>query len=915
MPQTAFDLPPQYDSHDVERRLYQRWLDRGVFTARADSSHEPYVIVMPPPNITAILHPGQGLNNVIQDVLIRFERMRGREALWLPGTDHAGIATQNVVERLVAKEGKTRFDLGREAFVERVWQFVRATGPAILEQLKLIGCSCDWSRTRFTFDEAYSRAVREVFVRLWEEKLIYRGHRVIHWCPHCRTALSDEEAEFADEAGKLYYIRYPVEGGPAPFLTVATTRPETMLGDTAVAVNPKDKRHKGFIGKTARLPIAGLPIPIIGDDAVDPAFGTGFVKVTPAHDANDFEIGTRHKLEMPLIMREDGTMGEEPGKGEGGRVPPPLRGIDRFEAREKIVEMLKAQGLLEKIEPYTHAVRHCYRCDTIVEPRLSDQWFVKMQPLAEPVLAQYRQQRFQIVPQRWHATFEHWMENIRDWNISRQLWWGHRIPVFTCTNCRHQWADRKDPTTCPKCAGPVQQDPDVLDTWFSSWLWPFATLGWPEETQDLARFYPGHTLVTAPEILFFWVARMLMSGYHFMGRQLPFTTVYLHGTVRDTQHRKMSKSLGNGIDPLDVVRLYGADALRWTLIAGSSLGADVTLDPNDLETTFAPGRNFANKLWNIGRFILAQLPERVTSIDDLASGTLTLADRWILGQAHKTIVAATEHLEAFRLDEAAKTCFEFAWNDLADWYVEAVKPRLAAAAAGATPAGGPPGSAAVAAPPAVAAHAVLAFCFDTVLRLLHPVVPFITEELWQKLPGRQSDDLLAVAPWPTVPAALSRLEDFAFARVQEAVSKIRAIRAEYRIAPKTRLAAAIKPRTDSIRVAFHGERDTIVRLAQLSELRLDDGLGGQGAHAVLADGSEVFVALADAIDVRQECRRLTGELTRLEQQLAALDAKLSNKNFVARAPAEVVAKEREKERAWRDQRQALADKLRSLGCS
>ena len=909
MPRPRFELPPQYDPHAVERPLYQRWLDRGVFTARAESAREPYVIVMPPPNVTAILHTGQGLNNVIQDVVIRFERMRGREALWLPGTDHAGIATQNVVERLVAKEGKTRFDLGRDRFVERVWAFIRETGSTILEQLKVIGCSCDWSRTRFTLDEAYSGAVREVFVRLWEEGLIYRGHRVIHWCPHCLTALSDEEAESKDTEGKLYYIHYPVDGGPAPFLTVATTRPETLLGDTAVAVNPKDTRHAGFVGKVARLPIADIPIPIVADEAVDPAFGTGFVKVTPAHDATDFEIGLRHKLEMPLVMTEDGRM------EHATRVPKALADLDRFEARERIVDMLKEQGLLEKIEPHRHALRRCYRCDTIVEPRLSDQWFVKMQPLAEPVLAAYREARFRIVPERWHATFEHWMENIRDWNISRQLWWGHRIPVFKCTQCDHQWADRKDPARCPKCGGPVEQDPDVLDTWFSSWLWPFATLGWPDRTPDVARFYPGHTLVTAPEILFFWVARMLMSGYHFMDRRLPFTTVYLHGTVRDTQHRKMSKSLGNGIDPLDVVRLYGADALRWTLVAGSSLGADVILDPNDLETTFAPGRNFANKLWNIGRFILAQLPERVSAIDDLASGTLTLADRWILGQAHKTIVAATEHLEAFRLDEAAKTCFEFAWNDLADWYVEAVKPRLAAAAAGATPAGGPPGSAAVAAPPAVAAHAVLAFCFDTVLRLLHPVVPFITEELWQKLPGRQSDDLLAVAPWPTVPAALSRLEDFAFARVQEAVSKIRAIRAEYRIAPKTRLAAAIKPRTDSIRVAFHGERDTIVRLAQLSELRLDDGLGGQGAHAVLADGSEVFVALADAIDVRQECRRLTGELTRLEQQLAALDAKLSNKNFVARAPAEVVAKEREKERAWRDQRQALADKLRSLGCS
>src|SRR6266581_3450263 len=896
-----------YDPRPVEPVIYKRWLEAGVFQPRPDG--EPYVIVIPPPNVTDVLHVGHALNNVIQDVLIRFERMRGRAAEWLPGTDHAGIATQNVIEKRLAAEGKTRFDLGQEAFVERTWEYVRKTGSTIIAQLKIIGCSCDWSRQRFTFDPEYVAAVREVFVRLWDEKLIYRGHRVIHWCPHCLTALSDEEAEHHETQGNLYHIKYPLEDGSGA-VTVATTRPETMFGDIGLVFNPKDSRYKALKGKQVKIPLSGVTIPIATDDAVDQAFGTGMLKVTPAHDANDFDIANRTwpKEDKPLIMTEDARMEKSP------RVPADLQGLDRFEARKRIVKQLEREGLLVKTEPHPHSVRRCYRCDTVVEPRLSDQWFVKMQSLAEPVLAEYRKGSFAILPERWRATFENWMENIRDWNISRQLWWGHRIPVFTCAN-GHRWADRQDPTQCPTCGAAVEQDPDVLDTWFSSWLWPFATFGWPHDTPDLRRFYPGHTLVTAPEILFFWVARMLMSGYHYMDRRLPFTTVYLTGTVRDTQHRKMSKSLGNGIDPLDVVRLYGADALRWTLVAGSSLGADVILDPNDLETTFAPGRNFANKLWNIGRFILAQLPERVSAIDDLASGTLTLADRWILGQAHKTIVAATEHLEAFRLDEAAKTCFEFAWNDLADWYVEAVKPRLAAAAAGATPAGGPPGSAAVAAPPAVAAHAVLAFCFDTVLRLLHPVVPFITEELWQKLPGRQSDDLLAVAPWPTVPAALSRLEDFAFARVQEAVSKIRAIRAEYRIAPKTRLAAAIKPRTDSIRVAFHGERDTIVRLAQLSELRLDDGLGGQGAHAVLADGSEVFVALADAIDVRQECRRLTGELTRLEQQLAALDAKLSNKNFVARAPAEVVAKEREKERAWRDQRQALADKLRSLGCS
>src|SRR3989441_1137759 len=480
----TFALPPQYAPHDVERRLYARWLDAGVFTAHAAAprEREPYVTVIPPPNVTAVLHMGHGLNNVIQDVLIRCERMRGREALWLPGTDHAGIATQNVVERMLAAEGRTRFDVGREAFVERVWAFVRETGPTILEQLKVIGCSCDWSRTRFTFDAAYSRSVREVFVRLWEEGLIYRGHRVIHWCPRCLTALSDEEAEFVEETGQLYYIRYPVEGGPAPFLTVATTRPETMLGDTP--------------------------------------------------------------------------------------------------ARGKIVGLLKDRARPERVEPHRHAVRHCYRCDSVVEPRLSDQWFVKMQPLALPALRAYREGTIRFVPERWGATYEHWMTNIRDWNISRQLWWGHRIPVFTCTKCAHQWADRSDPAACPRCGGPVTQDPDVLDTWFSSWLWPFATFGWPDQTADLERFYPGHTLVTAPEILFFWVARMIMAGYHFLGRE-PFRTGYLHGTGRDTQHRKMSKALGNGIDPRDVTGPFCAHSLRWAWFPGSSLGAPLSHEPHD----------------------------------------------------------------------------------------------------------------------------------------------------------------------------------------------------------------------------------------------------------------------------------------------------------------------------------------------
>ncbi len=879
--------------------MYRTWMERGAFAPSPGPGREPYVIVIPPPNVTGVLHMGHGLNNTIQDVLIRFERARGRETLWLPGTDHAGIATQNVVERLIAKEGKTRFDLGREAFVERVWAFVRQTGNTILEQLKQIGASCDWTRTRFTLDPAYSRAVREVFVRLWEERLIYRGHRVIHWCPRCLTALSDEEAEFRETSGNLYYIHYALANGPG-HVTVATTRPETLLGDTAIVVHPDDPRGAPFIGKRVKLPLTGIEIPVLADESVDKEFGTGFVKVTPAHDANDFEIGLRHGLAMPLVMRENGTMGDDGGDRQGDttpRVPGDLAGLDRFDARKKIVKQLEAAGLLAKTETHQHAVRRCYRCDSIVEPRLSDQWFVKMKPLAEPVLAAYHRGEIRIVPERWHATFLNWMENIRDWNISRQLWWGHRIPVFTCTKCRHEWADREDPTVCPQCGGAVQQDPDVLDTWFSSWLWPFATLGWPDDTPDLRRYYPGHTLVTAPEILFFWVARMLMAGFHFMGRK-PFTTVYLTGTVRDAQHRRMSKSLGNGIDPLDVVRLYGADALRWTLIASGSLGADVMLDHNDLETTFAPGRNFANKLWNIARFILPQLPSEAVRIESIDPPSLTLADRGILSRAEGAAADATAALEQFRLDEAAKRCFEFAWGELADWYVETVKPRLAARDASAQ-----------------AASAVLLHSWDMVLRLLHPIVPFITEELWQKLPGRRPGELLITAPWPTPETRrIDARVEAEFGAVQQAITAIRNIRAEYRVSPKTRLAAAIRASGPAARGVFEAERETIVRLAQLESVT-SDGAALQGAHAVLSDGSEVVVALAGAIDLGQECRRLTDELTRLDKQLQGLAAKLANEQFTARAPADVVTRERQKEQAWRTQRDALAGKLAALGCS
>jgi valyl-tRNA synthetase len=880
-----------YDPRPVEPAIYKRWLDAGVFQPKADGA--PYVIVMPPPNVTAVLHMGHGLDITTQDVLIRFERMRGRAALWLPGTDHAGIATQNVVEKLLAEKSQTRFDVGRDAFVARVWEFVKQTGKTILEQLKVIGSSADWSRTRFTFSPEYSRAVREVFVRLWEQQLIYRGHRVIHWCPRCLTALSDEEAEHHETNGNLYYIEYPLADGSGA-VTVATTRPETMLGDTAVAVNPEDPRGRPYIGKRVTVPIANVQIPVIADASVDKEFGTGFVKVTPAHDASDFEIGVRHKLDMPLVMTEDGRMDPE-----SPRVPKPLKGLDRFEARKLIVRLL--DRYLVKVEQHRHSVRRCYRCESVVEPRLSDQWFVKMKPLAERVMQGYAKTEFTIVPDRWRATFENWMNNIRDWNISRQLWWGHRIPVFTCTKCKHQWADRVDPKSCTKCGGPVEQDPDVLDTWFSSWLWPFATLGWPDETPDLKRFYPGHTLVTGPDILFFWVARMLMSGYHFLGKQ-PFSTVFLHGIVRDTKHRKMSKSLGNGIDPLVVVEQFGADALRWTCIANTALGQDLMLDPDDLETTFAPGRNFANKLWNIGQFVLGQLPKQVPAIAAVDRRSLTLADRWILSRAQATIRAATASLEQFRLDEAAKRCFEFAWNELADWYVEAVKPRLDGPTAGR--------------PDGQSARAVLAYCLDTVLRLLHPVVPFITEELWQKLPGRKAGELLAASQWPAPrPELEDPRADQEFARVKTVIEHIRSIRAEYRIPPKTRLQVTIVARGNDKTATFEGERDTIVRLAQLESLALDGVPQGVGAHAVFGDGSEVVVALEGSIDVQQECRRLSDELGRLDNQLKGLAARLTNESFVARAPQEVVAKEREKEKTWRDQRDVLAGKLKSLGCS
>jgi valyl-tRNA synthetase len=917
--QELHDLPAQYDPGQTERAIYERWVEAGVFSAdekrssRNGGDRDPFVIIMPPPNVTSVLHMGHGLNNTVQDVVVRWRRMAGDEALWVPGTDHAGIATQNIIEKQLAAEGKTRFDLGREAFVERTISFVRQTGGQILQQLRAIGASCDWNRTAYTLSPELSIAVREAFVQLHERGLIYRGHRVIHWCSRCLTSLSDEEAEHSEEMGTLYHIAYPIVGAKDnASLTVATTRPETMLGDVALAVHPDDERYTELIGKSVLLPISNIEIPVIADEYVDPAFGTGVVKITPAHDPNDFEVGLRHKLPMPVIMAPDGTLTN--GVDAGARVPPELLGIDRFEARERIVRLLEKSRLLKKVQPHQHAIRHCYRCDTVVEPRLSDQWFVKTEPLARPALQAVRDGTIRILPKRWEAAYIHWMENLRDWNISRQLWWGHRIPVWYCDKCNRQMVSRTDVAACDKCGGSVRQDEDVLDTWFSSWLFPISTLGWPDKSAaPLVAFYPTDDLVTAPEILYLWVSRMIMAGYAFMDAP-PFHTVYLHGTVRDTNHVKMSKSLGNGIDPLDVVASYGADALRYTVIAGMGMGADLVLDPKDLERSFAPGRNFATKLWNIGRFLLANVGTApVRSVDELRDGEITLADRWILGRLNSTILECDAALgpsrpsngtwrpedrySGLRLSEYSEAARRFVWNDVADWYLETTKGRIGTDGADSE-----------------VARAVLTHVFDYALRLLHPIMPFITETLWQRLPSPVATDrseFLAIAPWP-LPHPVSRSETDSIARfdlVREAVSAVRQIRSDYAIPPGKSIEAVILPRGNAGHFTDHA--GLIGQLARAT-VRVGSSPTDAAAHAVLTDGSEIIVPLGGVVDLAKECGKLRGELDQLEIQLQTLSKRLLNEGFTSRAPAAVVESERKKEDEWTKRREQLAAKVKAL---
>ncbi|MCC7055328.1 MAG: valine--tRNA ligase [Gemmatimonadaceae bacterium] len=923
--ESSDELPTTYRAADVESALYARWQAAGIDTAsparvtHCGGARQPYTIVMPPPNVTAILHVGHGLNNTVQDVLIRWRRMAGDEALWVPGTDHAGIATQNVVEKQLAAEGSSRQALGREAFVARTARFVETTGGEILDQLKAIGSSADWTRTAYTLSAPLSEAVTEAFVRLFEEGLVYRGHRVIHWCPRCMTSLSDEEAEFNDTQGALYHIRYALAGDAARGITVATTRPETLLGDVAVAVNPSDERYASLVGQQLVLPINGVRIPVIADDYTDKDFGSGAVKITPAHDPNDFEVGKRHHLDAPVIMDAESRM---LGLGDAAdRVPPDLRGVDRFEARERIVNMLRDSGALVKVEPHAHAVRHCYRCDTVVEPRLSDQWFVKMAPLAKPALEAVRTGRIRILPDRWEAVYINWLEGIRDWNISRQLWWGHRVPVYYCDHCGAEpRASRTPITTCAGCGGAVRQDEDVLDTWFSSWLWPISTLGWPDAaSEDLKAFYPGDVLVTAPEILFFWVSRMIMSGLHFMG-DAPYHTVYLHGTVRDMQHRKMSKSLGNGIDPMDVVRLYGADSLRWTMVAGMGLGVDVLLDPTDLEKSFAPGRNFLTKLWNIGRFLLTKVGTApVQPVEDIDPAALTIADRWILDRldiAIRECDAAlgpprpgptgrwteAERTTGMRLDAYADTARRFVWNELADWYLETVKPRLGAGGADAE-----------------VARAVLVHAFDHALRLLQPIIPFITETLWAKLPpiaggAQRGGDFLATTAWPVAGGAPRGGE--AFDLVLNAVVAIRQLRNEYKVKPASRIEVTLVPAGADATTA--GALVETIGALTRSTVTTGTSAGANAAHAVLAGGTEVVIAMAQlagsesAEDTAKECARLSAELEQVRKLLAGVTAKLANESFTSRAKPEVVEGARAQERDLSQKVEALTRKVEAL---
>ncbi len=872
------ELPKTYNAQEIESRWYQWWESKGFFRADAASQKPPFVMMMPPPNVTGSLHMGHMLNHTVHDVIARRKRMQGFNTLWLPGMDHAGIATQNVVERELRKEGLSRHDLGREEFVRRVWQWKAQYGGIILKQIRRIGSSCDWSRERFTLDEGLSRAVREVFVRLYEEGLIYRGKRLINWCPRCHTALSDLETIYEPVDSKLYYIKYPIKGTAEGFVEVATTRPETMLGDTAVAVNPKDERYKKYQGQSVILPLMGREIPFIEDALVDLEFGTGVVKVTPAHDPADFEMGQRHGLEQISIIDEDAKI-----TAAGG----PYQGVDRAEARKRVLEDLDAQGLLVRTESLKNNVGHCQRCHTVVEPLLSTQWFVQIKPLAEPAIAAVEQGRTEFFPANWSNTYFQWMRNIRDWCISRQLWWGHRIPAWYCDDCGEMIVSRTDVSHCPKCSSAkIRQDQDVLDTWFSSGLWPFSTLGWPDQTDDLKAFYPTTLLVTAYDIIFFWVARMMMFGLKFMN-DVPFRAVYITGIVRDAERQKMSKSKGNVVDPLEICDRYGTDAVRFALARMGAPGTDIAVSDELLESY----RAFSTKIWNAARFIFRHIDEsdRLPSLSELQQSDLSLADRWILSRLARATAEVNRSVELYNLHEGARHVYAFFWHEFCDWYLEMIKLH-------------PERS-----------KSTLLYVFESALRLLHPFMPFITEELWQNIPHK--GESIVIAPYPEFdPAMFPESLEISMALVQDIIVKVRNIRSEMNVDAKQTVPVRIATSDPDLTQLLADARDYIFRLAQVSQLEVVSRLSDDKLAARAVAGSLALeVPLAGLIDVEVERTRLKRELEKAQREIDNLQRKLSQSSFVERAPKEVVEENRRRLTDYQDQAAKLAEGLNRLG--
>ena len=872
----AKELDKQYSPQNVEDRTYKFWCDHKYFHAEVNPDKKPYTIVIPPPNITGQLHMGHALDETLQDILIRWRRMEGYETLWLPGTDHASIATEAKIVEAMRKEGITKEEIGREKFLKRAWEWKAQYGGRIVEQLKKLGSSCDWDRERFTLDEGCSKAVREVFCKLYDKGLIYRGERIINWCPHCLTSISDAEVEYEDQAGHFWHLRYPFKDGSG-YLELATTRPETLLGDTAVAVNPNDERYKDMVGKTLILPIVHREIPVIADDYVDIEFGTGVVKITPAHDPNDFEVGLRHNLEVINVLTPDAKIVDD---------YPKYAGMDRYEARKAIVEDLQAEGALVEIEDYSHNVGTCYRCGTTVEPRVSKQWFVKMEPLAKPAVEVVRNGEVKFVPERFDKTYFHWMENIKDWCISRQLWWGHRIPAYYCDDCGAVMVSAQEVHTCSKCgSNHVHQDPDTLDTWFSSALWPFSTLGYPDDTKELEYFYPTDTLVTGYDIIFFWVARMIFSGVEHMG-QVPFHTVLIHGLVRDAQGRKMSKSLGNGIDPLLVIDQYGADALRFTLATGNAPGNDMRFSDEKVKAS----RNFANKLWNAARFVLMYLGNDY-SYPGLPKD-LAIEDKWILSKVNTLAKEVTDNLERFELGIAVAKLYDFIWDVFCDWYIEIAKIRLQSGEGADT------------------AKAVLVYVLTDILKLLHPFMPFITEEIYQAIP--HDTESIMISKWPEYDPTLSFADEEAqMEKIMDAIRAIRNRRAEMNIPPSKKSKVYVETAFSDV---FAVGSEFIKRLAYASDVEIADAFGDLGnTVTIVTNDAKIYIPLGDLVDFEAEAKRLQKELAAAEEKLAFINKKLDNPGFVNKAPEKVVQQNRDEAAKLTEKIANLRSSLENLG--